>query len=192
MYQDQQVESPEDAKLLVRFFWKEQKNNQASLEAGRPIYDETEFVEIRVAGKRDPQAVRPARKADIKRFPRHYQAFKNRTAEPESGTPLREWPIITRSQAEELAYLGVKTVEQLCDVSDTHLGKFMGGHSLKAKAKHWLEKSAVELEAAEKATLMSTIADLQKKVSELMGDPVEAEAPKVEEAEGKPARRKRG
>ena len=161
-------ESEMDAQLAVRFFYKEKQDNAKSLEAGRPIFTEIEFVEIRVAGKRDPQACRPATFADKKRFPRHYTAFKDRIAMPEEGTPLAEWPQIARSQVEELSFLGVKTVEQLINISDTHISNFMGGHSLKRKAAEWLEKANSAADLADKEALMDEVATLKAQMAELL------------------------
>ena len=57
------------------------------------------------------------------------------------GTPLAEWPIMSRSQVEELSFHNVKTVEQLVAMSDSLASQFMGMNGLKAKAKMWLEDS---------------------------------------------------
>lgn len=131
-------ESEMDAQLLVRFFMKPKQDNSATAEQGRPIFKDVEYCEIRVRGNRDPQACRPATYADKKRFPRHYEAFKQRVEMPEEGTPLAEWPQISRSQVEELSFVSIKTVEQLAEVSDTHISKVQGGYNLKQKATEWL------------------------------------------------------
>lgn len=131
-----------DKNLLVKFFMKPKQDDAASREEGRAVFKDVEYIDIRVAGKRDPLAVRPATYRDKQRFPRHYDAFKNRVEKPLEGTPLAEWPVITRSQAEELAFINVKTVEQLADMADNHLQRFMGGQTIKQKAKDWLEAAA--------------------------------------------------
>lgn len=131
-----------DKNLLVKFFNKPKKNDAKSLEAQRPIFDEVCYVDIRVAGKRDPLAVRPATMRDKQRFPRHYAAFEQRTEMPVDGTPLLEWGCMTRSQAEELAFANIKTVEQLATMPDGNAQKFMGGFAMKQKAKDWLESTA--------------------------------------------------
>lgn len=158
---EQQNQSRMDDQLLVRFFLKPREDAVASKEAGRPVYKDTEFVEIRTPGSRDA-VCRPARAGDIARFQRHYDAFKSRTdTELLEGTLLAEWPLITRSHAEELSFFNVKTVEQLVAMSDQNANQFMGIQSLKRKAKEWLEQAA-ENKAAEELQ-----AELKKRDDEI-------------------------
>ena len=130
-----------DEQLLVKFFIKPVKNAKKSLDEGRPIFDDIECIDIRVAGSRNGHVCRPARFNDKNRFPKHYAAFKNRSEAPLEGTPLIEWAVVTRSQAEELAFFNVKTVEQLAHMADTQAQKFMGINSLRQKAKDWLKEA---------------------------------------------------
>lgn len=166
-----------DEQLLVRFFIKERPDNNATREQGRPIYREVEYVEIRVPGNRDPQACRPATHADKQRFPRHYEAFKQRVEPPVTGTPLSEWPQISRSQAEELAFLNVKTVEQLAELGDNYAGRLHGGHTLKRRAGEWLQQADQTKLIAEKEALEKRLADMEKKLAEVMSAKAEMPAP---------------
>lgn len=138
------AQSEEDKKLLVKFFIKPRPDSAATAEQGRPIFKDVEYVDIRIPGDRTGGVSRPASHQDKQRFAAHYTAFKDRTEIPLDGTPLIEWPLITRSMAEELAFHNVKTVEHLSSMSDTHSGKFMGLNSLKAKALKWLEQAGEE------------------------------------------------
>ena len=156
-----------DEQLLVKFFLKERPDSAASETEGRPMFKEVEYVEIRVAGKREVQACRPATYNDKQRFSKHYQMFKDRVSEPMSGTPLSEWPQIMRSQVEELAFTGVKTVEQLSTMADVHASKFHGGNSLKAKAVKWLEFAGESKLLAEKEALEKRLADMEEMMVQL-------------------------
>lgn len=147
-----------DAALLVKFFNKAVQDQAATQEQGRPVFKDVCYVDIRTVGSKNGYVCRPARQDDINRFPRHYQAFKDRVEMPLEGTPLSEWTLISRSQAEELAYLGVKTVEQLSSVSDANIGVIMGGYAIKAKAKDWLERA----KETGSATKLQAIADEAK------------------------------
>jgi hypothetical protein len=140
--------SAQDDKLLVKFEIRSRPDNEATMEAGRPIFKDVEYIDIKIPGSRTGGACRPASHADKQRFPRHYAAFQERTEMPTEGTPLAEWPLISRSQAEELAYHNVKTVENLVGMSDTNSNNFMGINALKAKAKRWLEQAAGEADTA--------------------------------------------
>lgn len=161
-------EQKADEQLLVRFFLKEREDKAKSLAEGRPIFKETEYVEIRVAGRRDPLACRPATHQDKQRFPRHYDAFQKRIELPEEGTPLSEWPQISRSQVEELSFMHVKTVEQLAEMSDTHVGQFRGGYTLKKRAQDFLAVSDQTKLIAEKEALQDRISELEGQVKQLL------------------------
>jgi hypothetical protein len=153
-------QSKQDELLFVKFFIKSVEDKAKSLEAGRPIFKDVEYVDIRVSGKRDSLACRPARHQDLQRFAKHYDLFKSRTEMPIEGTPLSEWPQISRSQIEELSFLNCKTIEQLCEMSDTHVSQFRGGYSLKEKAKQWMK-------AADKSKMLARNQKLESEVEEL-------------------------
>lgn len=172
-----------DATLLVKFYMRPRLDQAASKKEGRPIYKEVEHIDIRVPGNRNAGAARPATPADKERFAEHYRRFKDRVSQDDtSGTLLSEWAPISRSQAEELAFFHVKTVEQLANMSDTQVSKFMGMMGLKERAKEWLDKInedkkynevAEEAKAANKKNselehelneLKQQLADLQKNV----------------------------
>jgi hypothetical protein len=159
-----------DAKLLVRFFTKPKQDTVASEKEGRPIFKDTEYVEIRVPGSRDV-VCRPAKQRDLARFPRHYDMFKRRIETPEVGTPLAEWPLIARSQVEELTFFNCKTVEQLAEMSDSNAANFMGMNALRQKAKDWLVKATEDAKAehlsSELAERDETIAKMQQEMAEL-------------------------
>jgi hypothetical protein len=161
-------------KNLVRFFTKEVKDDAATMAEGRPIYKEVEYIEIRILGKRDVQACRPATYRDKQDYGAHYKAFKDRVEMPVEGTPLAEWPQISRSQVEELSYLKVKTVEQLADISDTNISQFQGGFNLRRRAQEWLESSGETKLIAEKEALEKRLADMEAKLASVLAEKTEA------------------
>lgn len=162
-----------DEGLLVKFFIKAKPDQEATAREGRPIFKDVTYIDIKIPGDRTAGACRPARAADINRFPRHYRAFEERVNNEDivEGTPLSEWPKMTRTLVEELAFFNVKTVEQLCEMSDTNAAQFMGGMTRKQEAKIWLDnvneqKSKDELAASLKErddeidTLKAQVAEL--------------------------------
>ena len=155
-----------DEQLMVRFFYKEVQNKLESAAQGRPIFKEKEYIEIRIAGQRDPQACRPATHADKSRFPRHYEAFQKRMESPTEGTPLSEWTLITRSRAEELSFLNVKTVEQIAGMGDNQLSGIMGGYSLREQAQKWIDHAGDVRIEEEKQDLLDRIAALEAKLAD--------------------------
>ena len=168
---EQSQQSQLDATLLVRFFIKPRPDARATKKEGRPIFKDVEFIEIRTPGNRDA-ICRPARNTDINRFPKHYQAYKDRVGTDHlEGTPLGEWPLMARSQVEELAFHNIKTVEQLAGMPDSNVSQFMGMNMIKQKAQQWLKqaeegKASAELhEELEKRD--SEIAELKAAVAAL-------------------------
>ncbi len=136
-----------DEKLLVKFYIKARPDKETTLKEGRACFKDVEYIDIRIPGSRDGVG-RPATPRDKARFPRHYAAFKERTdGELIEGTMLIEWPLIGRSQAEELSFFNCKTVEQLAGMDDSRCGSFMGIQVLKQKAKEWLERATEEAPA---------------------------------------------
>lgn len=131
-----------DEHLYVRFFIHPRKNDTKTAEAGRPIFDDTEYIEITQPGNRDSIISRPASEMDKARFPRHYAAFKNRQNEPQQGTPIAQWPVLTRSQVEELKFFNVHTVEQLAEMTDSNAQKFAGIAQLRIQARAFLEQAS--------------------------------------------------
>ena len=137
--------NPDDGKgLYIRFFNHPVQDAVASAAEGRPIFVESPHIEIRAPGNQANVVVRSVRDADKFKFRDAWKRFEAGESEAISGTPLTELSWLTRSQVEELKYIGVRTVEHLADLSDNiALGK-SGFLALKSKAKAWLDKAASE------------------------------------------------
>ena len=76
---------------------------------------------------------------DKKRFRNAYMAFKDEDQKLRSGTPLSQWPLMSRSFVEELKFLGFYTVEDVAEASELSLGKVNGLRNFQEKAKSFLE-----------------------------------------------------
>ncbi|RDJ12420.1 hypothetical protein [Rhizobium grahamii] len=145
-----------------------------SQQAGRPIFEDREFVRIVIAGDKNTEVFREATPADKDRFHEPYARFKKGLSAREqvTGTPLSEWPLLKASQIKEFEAINIYTVEQLAGLSDTmkqNIG--MGAHELCAAAKAFLESAgnnakASEL-AAENERLKSDVDLLRGQVKEL-------------------------
>ena len=132
-------QSEEDKRLLVVFSSRAVQDKAASIEQGRPIYTEKDYVTIMVPGDKDSVVERPATDMDRQRFALQYAAFKQkRQQETVSGTPLRAVTFISQAQAKELEYFNVYTVEQLAGIPDNQAAKIMGIQQLKQTATDFL------------------------------------------------------
>ena len=160
--------------LHVEFYIEAVKQEFKSEQAGRPIYEDTEFVKILIPGDKNYCAERVATQADKDRFALEYARFKNGLKEEEQaiGTPLKHWPAMTRAMAKEFAAVNVHTVEQLASLSDTAKQAFgMGALEWSRKAQAMLDAAAgsagAEKYAAENEALKQRIADMEKQFAEL-------------------------
>lgn len=164
--------SPVPTNIAVRFFRMPVKNEEKSVNEGRPIYDDVEMVEKRIRGDRNNIPVKPVTEQDKRDFRDAYRAFKEDTVAKESGTPLSEWPHVNASLREELKYFGFTAVEHLAEADDNACSRVPGLQGLKARAKDFLElsKNLAPLEKlrSENETQASQIAVLQAQVAELV------------------------
>ena len=139
-------ENHADSRLQVRFYKRPVQQEHESQEAGRPIFKEFDFVHICVAGDTLTEIdtyVLPSHKT---RFPIQWANYMNRQEanEPEVvGTPVAEWPLVSKSQAEELRAMKFHTVESIAGASDQQLQRMgmaagMSPYAFRDKAKSFL------------------------------------------------------
>ena len=146
-----------DARLAVQFYKKSVKQDIASDEAGRPIFKEFDFVRIMIPGDNLTEIDTYAQESHKQRFPRQWAHYQNQMSSHEDviGTPLDQWPQVTRSQAEELRGLKFHTVESIADCSDQQLQRIgmvagMSPHNFREKAKAFLNLANDSAEVAQR------------------------------------------
>jgi hypothetical protein len=168
---DAPQQDPEDAKLYVQFYMGAVVNDEKSATEGHPVYDSIPFVKILVPGDRNTTIDTRAGELYPRRFPMQWAAFKRNEDQAISGFPLREWPAVTRAQAEEMAHLNVYTVEQLSTLPDVYGSKLMGFQDLKRKAETFLaaakDSAFVEKVSAENANLKLQLDATQQELARL-------------------------
>lgn len=76
-------------------------------------------------------------------FSEAYKAWKDGEALPDSGTPIKGWPVLGPAAQQELISMGIRTVEDLAALPDPELRNIgIGAISYKQKATAWLEAAA--------------------------------------------------
>lgn len=130
-----------DDRLMVKFEMFPHPDERASVEAGHPVFKDTEYVTIIVPGDKTTTVHRPVWAQDKERFARQYQAFVAGKSQEVSGLPLRMWGGLTLSQAKEFEYFNVKTVEQLAEMSDGNGVSIHGFHALKQRAQDYIKST---------------------------------------------------
>jgi hypothetical protein len=135
-----------DSRLQVRFYKRPVHQEHESLVAGRPIYKEFDFVQICVAGDGLTEIDTYALESHKKRFPIQWAHYMNRQGADDQevvGTPVSEWPLVSKSQAEELRAMKFHTVESIASASDQQLQRMgmaagMSPFAFRDKAKAFL------------------------------------------------------
>jgi hypothetical protein len=140
--------------------------------AGRPIYAQQDWVEIRVPGDKDEIRRRAVRASDQQRWPEEWRAYQEKRATPLVGTPLDKLPFLTKSQVLEFQATGIRTAENLRDMPDSVSQKFMGINAVRARVKAFLDAAEgvaiSDKYQAELQTRDEQIAALQKQMQELL------------------------
>jgi hypothetical protein len=139
-------ENNADSRLQVRFYKRPVHQEQESLAAGRPIYKEFDFVHICVAGDSLTEIDTYALASHKARFPVQWAHYQNRVGADDQevvGTPVSEWPLVSKSQAEELRAMKFHTVEAIAGASDQQLQRMgmaagMSPYAFRDKAKAFL------------------------------------------------------
>lgn len=161
-----------DNKLYVQFYVRPVMNNFKSSEAGRPIFEEKEYIRIVIPGDSKTTVDCPADFSFQQRFPQQYDKFKRGLEQAVDGTPLEMWPQMTVGLCAELKAMNVSTVEQLASLDDGKAQRIMGSFDLRRRAQAFLDaakgeavnnKMAMELEKRD-----SEIALLKQQMEQLI------------------------
>jgi len=138
-------ENGADSRLSVKFYKRSMKQEDESAIAGRPIFKEFDFVHICVPGDTLTEIDTYANDSHKSRFPRQWAHYQNQVGSQEQiiGTPIEEWTIISRSQADELKGIKFATVESVANASDQQLQRIgmiagMNHYAFRDKAKAFL------------------------------------------------------
>ena len=157
--------------ILLKFFWKPVENPERTKAEGRPVFDDEEWVNVRIDEKSEHSmpvdrfwnATERDEPADREWYQRCYQAWKMSEEAPLNGTDLAEWPQVTASRVEECRRVGIRTIEELARATDGEIGKLgPGGRDLQQRAKSWIEVAANQGAASEKIAGLEEENELQK------------------------------
>ncbi|WP_253724687.1 chromosome partitioning protein ParA [Burkholderia multivorans] len=141
------VSHGDDSGLFVEFSLEPIHQEAESEKQGRPIYLDVPHIRIHFAGDRTKMIFRPVKMkddpqgpSDPRRFPRQWAAFEEQRSQVQEGTPLEQWPPVSRSEVLSLKAMHIHTVEQMAAVSDSNLS-WLGARELREKAIAWLKNA---------------------------------------------------
>jgi hypothetical protein len=149
---------PNDKGVVAVFRNDVVRNPKKTAEAGRPIFDDIELVELRHPGSKDV-GVYPAMERShwaedpvtgeliavtfAERFSRQYQQFKSHDQQTKAGTPLSYLPFLTAAKCAELRALNIYTAEALAIIDGAELKNLgPGGREIKNQTIAFLESSS--------------------------------------------------
>jgi len=193
--QNYHVQHGTDQGLFVQFYLESLKDEEETTLQGRPIFRDVEFIKIIPVGDKNTIVCRPVKTTDDAgtppdsvRWPQQYAAFKAQQEQPLVGTPITEWPPISKSQALMLKGVNVHTVEALAAVSDSNLVNLgMGARELRDKAIAYLKSaegsSGVSALAAEVNEWKTKFEALQNQMNALLKTETKKKAKEVIDGE---------
>jgi polyhydroxyalkanoate synthesis regulator phasin len=154
---------------FVTFEQRAVEDRNASIAAGGLVMRDVDYVIVRQVGSKDTvekladewlndldrlvqNGTYPAEWA--RHFREKYMAFKAGQSEPELGLSVRQWPSLSKAQAENCIAAGVRTVEDVANMNEPTMQRVgMGARELKAKAKTYIESRDAN-KAAEQITAL--------------------------------------
>jgi cell division protein FtsB len=163
--------SPTRDAVQPRFHMREVQDEVASASAGRPIFRSEEMVQFLIPGSPN-QPVFRVTDEHKERWPKQYAAFRAGNEMAIDGTPLEQWPVLTRAMVLELKALEIHTVEQCASLADNALQRIgRGGYTIRDRAKAYLD-DAERVAGNERLThenneLKARIADLERQLTEV-------------------------
>jgi hypothetical protein len=157
----------DDSGLFAEFYLGSVIDNAESQLHGRPIYKSVDFLRIIFPGDNTKTYDKPVnmqmvgnRPPDPDRFPRQWAQYQAQQTQVQDGTPIEQWPPISKAQALNLKSLHIHTVEQLAALSDGNLN-WMGARQLRENAKAWLDEAE---SGAETIKLRNQVEALQAQI----------------------------
>lgn len=154
----------DDRSLVVRFFVKPKLMGFKSTEAGREIYEDREYIEIRIKGQDKQVVIEEVTAKHKQKYPIAYTMFLHQKPQVVVGTPIEQLPGVGPSLAHNLKGMNLRTIEDLAGISDENTLQAigMGARDLVKRAKAFLDKSTSDTVA-----MREQMAAMQKTIDEL-------------------------
>jgi chaperonin cofactor prefoldin len=125
---------------FAKFMTMEVKDEAASAARGRYVGRKVEMVRIIIPGDKHNIVERRVRESDKQRWPKQWEAFRRMEDFVPDGTIIDTWPMLSKSQVEDLKYNNIYTVEAIADLPDDKLSALgLGGRMLRKHAQAFIE-----------------------------------------------------
>lgn len=175
---------------LIRFEKVATEDRNASIQAGRRITKDVDMVFVKQIGEKDEvmrdanewikqlyekasgdNGMKPSIPMEWHEFAKKsYDSWQKGYEAPRDGTPVREWPILTPAQVQNLHTMHTFTVEEIAKWTENAVVMYgMGGRELRDKARLWLESGDAKAEQIQALQIESKSKDEQiRKQGELI------------------------
>lgn len=188
----------------VRFETRSEEDRAGSIEQGRKVYRDRDWVIITppggkdvvenhaeqwLANIRDRSQVGQYDPEWVDTFSKMYSLFKEGKELPEEGTPLRmSTTIFTPAEIANCLAVNIRTLEQLANANEEAMGRIgMGGRALKLRAQEAikigegkgdaLKVEALQIENAELKSKVDALTDIVNELREQMALQTEKRGP---------------
>lgn len=118
--------SPFDRGRFARFFLNKELNQSETELKKQPVYREKVMCEIRTTGSTDVFKC-PVRAQDIQDFPEAWKAYQGEAVNVPAGTAIENVEGIDSMQAIYYLSKGIRTAEQLAEISDGAIASYGSG-----------------------------------------------------------------
>lgn len=183
------MEYVSDQGVNVEFYNDSVPSMIQSEQAGHPVFVEKPFIRIMIPGSQNTIIEVPVEDTHKRRFPIQWSKFQaGATDGGMTGWRLESWPAINTAQVKTLKYMGIHTVEQLSEISDS--AAMQVGHGaleLRTRAKAAIaaarDGAATEAQALENKRLREEMDALRALVAGMADEPKKRGRPAKTEEE---------
>lgn len=123
--------------VLALFYKDKEVDPIASREKGIMVYRDVDMVRIQQPGERDV-TVQKVTDKHKQRWPQRWALYQQNRSQDLNGTPLEILFPASPATVATLQALGIRSVQQLAEISDGAAANIQFGHELREKAKHLL------------------------------------------------------
>jgi len=164
MFNNKPKFNPEEDKFLaVKFHKKAIHNKFKSEQENRQVYEDVDWINIKIPGDKTSEVSRKVREDDKERFEVQWENYQGREEAKLNGVPLDALPGISPAQVANLKALKVETVEQLANLHEKAIKNLFEGRDLVKRAEKFLKGDSYSKELEKK------VEELEEKIKLLEG-----------------------
>lgn len=187
---------------FIEFFVQAQPDTPRSLELGYRVTKDIDMVRIVQPGSRDDllkeakgwiKQLRDKYLSNahdaypeewINAIENKYEMWKKGQDAPLNGTSVKEWPLLSPAQVQNLIACHLLTIEDVSEMTENAMIQYgMGARELKEKAREWLKgKEIASAALTENAELKKMLAELKAELDALKAEKPKRGRPKLQEA----------